>query len=87
MLRTVVATPGIRKERHVNTIQVVLDHTPSEIADLTEEIATMQDRLREALARKQVLEQLLLVAEKQLHQRPQGMLTLVREPEAIAAGE
>lgn len=87
MLRTVLTPPGVRKERHVNTIQVVLDHTPAEIAELTEEIATMRERLREALARKQVLEQLLLVAEKQLHQRPQGVLTLVREQEAIAAGE
>lgn len=71
----------------MNTIQVVLDHTPAEIAELTEEIALMQERLREAMARKQVLEQLLLVAEKQLLQRPQGVLALVREPESIAAGE
>lgn len=71
----------------MNTIQVVLDHTPAEIAELADEIALMQERLREAMARKQVLEQLLLVAEKQLLQRPQGVLALVREPEAVAAGE
>ena len=65
-----------RLERMVNTIQVVMDHAPSEIAELEQDIQTMQDRLREANARKQVLVQLLAVAQIQWQNQPAGGLTL-----------
>ena len=68
-----------RLERMVNTIQVVMDHAPSEIAELEQDIQTMQDRLREANARKQVLVQLLAVAQIQWQNQPAGVLTLMRE--------
>lgn len=68
-----------RLERMVNTIQVVLDHAPIEIAELEQDILTMQERLREAAARKQVLVQLLAVAQVQWQNQPSGVLTLVRE--------
>ncbi len=68
-----------RLERMVNTIQVVLDHAPIEIAELEQDILTMQERLREAAARKQVLVQLLAVAQVQWQNQPAGVLTLVRE--------
>lgn len=68
-----------RLERMVNTIQVVLDHAPVEIAELEQDILTMQERLREAAARKQVLVQLLAVAQVQWQNHPAGVLTLVRE--------
>jgi len=71
-----------RLERMVNTIQVVLDHAPLEIAELEQDILTMQERLREAAARKQVLVQLLAVAQVQWQNQPSGVLTLVREDEA-----
>ena len=80
-----------RLERMVNTIQVVLDHAPTEIAELEQDIQIMQDRLREANARKQVLVQLLAVAQIQWQNQPAGVLTLVRaedekeELRAIAA--
>ena len=70
-----------RLERMVNTIQVVLDHAPTEIAELDADIQIMQDRLREANARKQVLVQLLSVAQIQWQNQPTGVLTLVREDE------
>ena len=70
-----------RLERMVNTIQVVLDHAPTEIAELEQDIQLMQDRLREANARKQVLVQLLAVAQIQWQNQPPGVLTLVRENE------
>jgi predicted transcriptional regulator len=72
-----------RLERMVNTIQVVLDHAPIEIAELEADIHTMQERLREASARKQVLVQLVAVAQVQWQNQPTGVLTLVREDEAI----
>jgi len=68
-----------RLERMVNTIQVVLDHAPTEIAELEADIQNMQDRLREANARKQLLVQLLAVAQIQWQNQPAGVLTLVRE--------
>jgi len=71
-----------RLERMVNTIQVVLDHAPQEIAELEQDIQIMQDRLREANARKQVLVQLLAVAQIQWQNQPTGVLTLVRESDA-----
>ena len=71
-----------RLERMVNTIQVVLDHAPQEIAELEQDIQLMQDRLREANARKQVLVQLLAVAQIQWQNQPTGVLTLVREDES-----
>lgn len=70
-----------RLERMVNTIQVVLDHSPIEIAELEHDIHIMQERLREANARKQVLVQLLAVAQIQWQNQPSGVLTLVREDE------
>jgi hypothetical protein len=70
-----------RLERMVNTIQVVLDHAPIEIAELELDIQIMQDRLREANARKQVLVQLLAVAQIQWQNQPAGVLTVVREAE------
>ena len=70
-------------ERMVNTIQVVMDHAPSEIAELEQDIQTMQDRLREANARKQVLVQLLAVAQIQWQNQPAGVLSLVREAEPV----
>jgi predicted transcriptional regulator len=73
-----------RLERMVNTIQVVVDHAPIEIAELEQDIQIMQDRLREANARKQVLVQLLAVAQVQWQNQPTGVLTLVREDEATA---
>jgi predicted transcriptional regulator len=73
-----------RLERMVNTIQVVLDHAPIEIAELELDIQIMQDRLREANARKQVLVQLLAVAQIQWQNQPAGVLTLVREAEVTA---
>jgi len=72
-----------RLERMVNTIQVVLDHAPTEIAELEADIQTMQERLREASARKQVLVQLLAVAQIQWQNQPTGVLALVREDEAM----
>jgi hypothetical protein len=63
----------------VNTIQVVLDHAPPEIAELTEEIIAMEERLRDARARKQVLEQLLAVLQPQ--GQDLGRLTLVGKRE------
>ena len=74
-----------RLERMVNTIQVVLDHAPTEIAELDADIQIMQDRLREANARKQVLVQLLAVAQIQWQNQPAGVLTLVREEDAKEA--
>ena len=71
-----------RLERMVNTIQVVLDHAPTEIAELDADIQIMQDRLREANARKQVLVQLLAVAQIQWQNQQAAVLTLVREAEA-----
>ena len=71
-----------RLERMVNTIQVVLDHAPTEIAELDADIQIMQDRLREANARKQVLVQLLAVAQIQWQNQNPGVLTLVREDDA-----
>src|SRR4026207_623995 len=69
-----------RLERMVNTIQVVLDHAPTEIAELEADIQNMQDRLRGApTARKQVRGQLLAVAHIQWQNQPAGVLTLVRE--------
>src|SRR4030095_6119070 len=68
-----------RLERMVNTIQVVLDHAPTEIAELEADIQNMQDRLREANARKQLLVQLLAVAPIQVENPTAGVLTLVRE--------
>lgn len=72
-----------RLERIVNTTQVVLDHAPVEIAELEQDIQIMQDRLREANARKQVLVQLLAVAQIRWQNQPTGVLTLVREDEAM----
>ena len=72
-----------RLERMVNTIQVVLDHAPTEIAELEADIQIMQDRLREANARKQVLVQLLAVAQIQWQNQPAGVLSLVREAEPV----
>lgn len=72
-----------RLERMVNTIQIVLDHAPIEIAELEHDIQTMQDRLREANARKQVLQQLLAVAQIRWQNLPTGVLTLVREDEEV----
>ena len=72
-----------RLERMVNTIQVVLDHAPTEIAELDADIQIMQDRLREANARKQVLVQLLAVAQIQWQNQTTGVLTLVRADDAI----
>ena len=71
-----------RLDRMVNTIQVVLDHAPTEIAELEADIQIMQDRLREANARKQVLVQLLAVAQIQWQNQTAGVLTLVRESDA-----
>ena len=71
-----------RLERMVNTIQVVMDHAPTEIAELDADIQIMQDRLREANARKQVLVQLLAVAQIQWQNQPTGVLTLVREDDS-----
>lgn len=65
----------------MNTIQVVLDHAPPEIAELEEEIAAMEERLREARARKQVLEQLLAVLQPQGEALTPNCLTLVRRRE------
>lgn len=64
----------------MNTIQMVLDHTPNEIAELEESIALMEERLRDSRARKQLLEQLLAVAQQRMLDRPAG-LTLVYEDE------
>ncbi|HEX9893771.1 MAG TPA: hypothetical protein VGA78_07585 [Gemmatimonadales bacterium] len=67
----------------MNTIQMVLDHTPNEIADLEQDIAVMQERLRDSIARKQLLEQLLMVVQqRQQAERPVG-LTLVQEAPAL----
>lgn len=73
-----------RLERMVNTIQVVVDHAPIEIAELEQDIQIMQDRLREANARRQVLVQLLAVAQVQWQNQPTGVLTLMREGEVTA---
>lgn len=74
------------REPGMNTIQMVLDHTPNEIAELEESIALMEERLRDSRARKQLLEQLLAVAQQRMLDRPAG-LTLVYEdepePEAV----
>lgn len=68
------------REPGMNTIQMVLDHTPNEIAELEESIALMEERLRDSRARKQLLEQLLAVAQQRMLDRPAG-LTLVYEDE------
>jgi hypothetical protein len=69
----------------MNTIQMVLDHTPGEIAELEQDITLMQERLRDSIARKQLLEQLLMVAQqRQQAERPVG-LTLVQEAQPIRA--
>lgn len=76
-----VPKTSARIERLVNTIQVVLDHAPLEIAELEQDIQIMQERLCEANARRQVLIQLLAVARIQGQNQPAGVLTLVREDE------
>jgi hypothetical protein len=75
----------------MNTIQMVLDHTPNEIADLEQDIAVMQERLRDGIARKQLLEQLLMVAQqRQQAERPVGLTLVVQDspvaPVRAAAG-
>ena len=67
----------------MNTIQAILDHTPTEIAELEQNIEELQERLRESLARKQLLEQLLSVAQQRVAERPVS-LTLVQEQPVAA---
>jgi hypothetical protein len=62
----------------MNTIQLILDHTPNEIAELEQEITVMQERLRDHMSRKHLLEQLLGVAQQRQTERPVN-LTLVQE--------
>ena len=68
----------------MNTIQMVLDHTPGEIAELEQDITTMQERLRDCIARKQLLEQLLMVAQqRQQAERPVGLTLVVQDEPAV----
>ena len=88
-MRRILAQTRSMKGGNMNTIQMVLDHTPTEIAELEQDITLMQERLRGNIARKQLLEQLLTVAQqRQQAERPVG-LTLVQEtppPVRAAAG-